>query len=121
MSLHLATLKSINKYTGYLVHIVFRLIINWVALWEPMSSFVIHNITGFLLGLYQIFRTPYNVVQLINLICFRNWLSMWYHQTPNNELSKLSLFSSSANMELYKPTYISYLSGHNNSYTTNNI
>ena len=55
MPLHLAPLKYITKHTCYLVHIGFRLIINWVALWEPMSSYFIYNITGFLLGLYRVF------------------------------------------------------------------
>ena len=66
LSLHLPPLKSITKDSGYLVHIVFHIIINWVDVWEPISSYFIHNITGFLLGLYRIFWTPYYVVRIIN-------------------------------------------------------
>ena len=52
ISLHLALLTSITKYTGYLVRLVFHRIINWVALEETMSSSFIHNIANDLLGLY---------------------------------------------------------------------
>ena len=55
LSLHLTPLKSITKHTFYLVHIFSHLIINWVDLWEYMSSYFIHNITWFLLGIYRIF------------------------------------------------------------------
>ena len=77
LSLHISPPNYITKHTGYLLHIVFRLIINLVDLWETMSSYFIQDSTRFLLGLYRVFRIPYYVVRLINtpsktkLLCLR--------------------------------------------------